>query len=133
MALPTMPLRATDHVNEAIELSKKFGKGVFSAVEYDFAISFAFTAEGEAEWKPVFEKAPMLTGNTRSQDQITAYHPNGAIYLRDIEDLRDAGLKTIYQGCAPFIMERKSSVDIDTLDDFKLAETLIKHDRAGTS
>jgi CMP-N,N'-diacetyllegionaminic acid synthase len=125
MALPTMPLRATDHVNEAIELSKKFGKGVFSAVEYDFAISFAFTAEGEAEWKPVFDESPMLTGNTRSQDQIKAYHPNGAIYLRDIEDLRSAELKTIYQGCAPFIMDKSLSVDIDTIEDFKLAEALL--------
>jgi CMP-N-acetylneuraminic acid synthetase len=67
----------------------------------------------------------MLTGNTRSQDQITAYHPNGAIYLRDIEDLRSAELKTIYQGCAPFIMEKSLSVDIDTIEDFKLAEALL--------
>jgi len=125
MALPTMPLRTSDHVNEAIKLSEELGKGVFSAIEYDFAISFAFTAEGEDEWKPLFDESPMLTGNTRSQDQITAYHPNGAIYLRDIEDLRSAELKTIYQGCAPFIMEKSLSVDIDTIEDFKLAEALL--------
>jgi len=125
MALPTMPLRTSDHVNEAIKLSEELGKGVFSAIEYDFAISFAFTAEGEDEWKPLFDESPMLTGNTRSQDQITAYHPNGAIYLRDIEDLRSAELKTIYQGCAPFIMEKSLSVDIDTIEDFKLAGALL--------
>jgi len=125
MALPTMPLRTTDDVNKAIDLSKQQGKGVFSAVEYDFAISFAFTVDGETKWEPVFDKSPMITGNTRSQDQITAYHPNGAIYLRDIEDLRQSQLKTIYQDCAPFIMDKSQSVDIDTIEDFKLAEALL--------
>jgi len=125
MALPTMPLRTFEHVNEAIELSSSLGRGVFSAVEYDFAISFAFTAESGDEWKPVFEGSPMLTGNTRSQDQITAYHPNGAIYLREIADLRQSQLKTIYQGCAPYIMDKAKSVDIDTIEDFKLAEALL--------
>lgn len=125
MALPTMPLRTTDTVNEAIELSRKLGKGVFSAVEYDFAISFAFTGESEGEWKPVFHDSPMITGNTQSQDQVTAYHPNGAIYLRNIADLRQSQLNTIYQDCAPLIMDKSRSVDIDTIKDFKLAEALL--------
>lgn len=125
MALPTMPLRTSVHVDEAIDLSNKLSKGVFSAVEYDFAISFAFTVDEDADWKPVFDQSPMLTGNTRSQDQVMAYHPNGAIYLRDIEDLRKSELRTIYEGCAPYSMMRKDSVDIDTVDDFKLAELLI--------
>jgi len=125
MALPTMPLRTSTHIDGAIDLCNKLENGIFSAVEYDFAISFAFTTEGEADWKPVFEQSPMLTGNTRSQDQVTAYHPNGAIYLRDIDDLRQNQLKTIYQGCAPFIMGKALSVDIDTIEDFKLAEALL--------
>lgn len=124
MALPTMPLRTSVHVDEAIVLSRNIGKGVFSAVEYDFAISFAFT-ECEGAWEPVFSDSPMNTGNTRSQDQIKAHHPNGAIYLRNIEDLRDSGLKTIYQGAAPYLMDKLCSVDIDTIEDFAIAEALI--------
>lgn len=125
MALPTMPLRTSNHVDEVIALSKKLNKGVFSAVEYDFSISFAFTNRGYSEWQPVFDDSPMVTGNTRSQDQVTAYHPNGAIYLREINDLRDPSLKTIYQNCCPYLMDKRNSVDIDTLEDFKLAEALL--------
>lgn len=125
MALPTMPLRTTKHVCEAIKLSKKLGRGVFSASEYDFAISFAFTSEGVTDWRPIFDNSPMLTGNTRSQDQIRAYHPNGAIYIRNIDDLRKKELKTLYQDCAPYIMDKSVSVDIDTTEDFKLAEALM--------
>lgn len=126
MALPTMPLRNSRNVAEAIALSREVSKGVFSAVEYDFAVSFAFTSDKVDSWSPIFDDSPMLTGNTRSQDQVVAYHPNGAIYLRDIEDLRKPGLKTIYQDCAPYIMDSSQSVDIDNLNDFMLAETIIR-------
>lgn len=126
MALPTMPLRNAQHVKEALELSSRSGKAVFSAVEYDFAVSFAFTKKDDQSWEPVFPDSPMITGNTRSQDQITAYHPNGAIYIRDIEDLKNENLKTIYQDGLAYIMDRKESVDIDTMEDFKIAESIIQ-------
>jgi len=126
MALPTMPLRNNHDVDKAIQLSNDNNSAIFSAVEYDFAISFAFTVADEGSWKPVFDSSPMVTGNTRSQDQINAYHPNGAIYIRQIDDLRSDGLKTIYQDGLPMIMEKSSSVDIDTLSDFKLAEALLR-------
>lgn len=125
MALPTMPLRNKHDIDKAIQLSNDRNTPVFSAVEYDFAISFAFTINDNGTWKQVFENTPMLTGNTRSQDQINAYHPNGAIYIREIEDLRNSNLKTIYQDGLPMIMEKSSSVDIDTLSDFKLAEAML--------
>ena len=64
----------------------------------------------------------MVTGNTRSQDQVKTYHPNGAIYLRNVDDLRSGTLKTLYEGALPYIMDRFLSVDIDTEEDFKLAE-----------
>ena len=120
-----MPMRNKSHIKEAIELSERLSKGVFSAVEYEFAVSFAFTLENTSKWKPLFDESPMLTGNTRSQDQIKAYHPNGAIYIRDIDDLKQNELKTIYQNCAPYVMDRSLSVDIDTLADFRLAEALM--------
>jgi CMP-N-acetylneuraminic acid synthetase len=125
MALPTMPLRNKNDVDAAIQLSNDKDSAVFSAVEYDFAISFAFTVADEGHWKPVFDSSPMVTGNTRSQDQINAYHPNGAIYIREISDLRCEDLETIYQNGLPIIMDGSVSVDIDTLNDFKLAEAIL--------
>ena len=122
LCLPTMPLRTDAHIAEAIDLSVRNDRAVFSAVEYDFATSFGFTISEQGEWEPLFASSPMLTGNTRSQDQVKAYHPNGAIYLRSIDDLRSGTLKTLYQCALPYVMDKFLSVDIDTEEDFKLAE-----------
>lgn len=127
MALPTMPLRNSSDVDLAIALHKKLDKPVFSAVEYDFAVSFSFTTDGES-WKAVLENSPMITGNTRSQDQVPMYHPNGAIYIRPINSLRLPELKTIYDDGAPYIMSRDRSVDIDNAIDFKIAEILMTNE-----
>ncbi len=127
MALPTMPLRNETHIDQALKLSDDFAKPVFSAVEYDFPVSFAFEITEEKAWAPMISNSPMLTGNTRSQDQKKMYHPNGAIYIRSIKDLNAPSLKTIYQGAIPMIMDKLESVDIDTMDDFVFAETLMKN------
>ena len=126
LCLPTMPLRSEVQIDQAIELSDRMGRGVFSAVEYDFATSFAFSIDAQGDWLPVAESSPMVTGNTRSQDQLKTYHPNGAIYIRDIDDLGMPGLKTIYQDAVPYIMERALSVDIDTIEDFRQAEMILE-------
>ena len=126
MALPTMPFRDVEDVDRAIEFSQAEKCSVFSAVEYDFAVSFAFSKNESGDWLPVFESSPMVTGNSRSQDQITAFHPNGAIYIRSVSDLSDPGVKTIYTNAKPFIMERRKSVDIDTAEDFAMAEAMLR-------
>jgi CMP-N-acetylneuraminic acid synthetase len=68
----------------------------------------------------------MVTGNTRSQDQRAAYHPNGAVYVRTAEDLARPDLRTLYQGARPYLMDRDVSWDIDNEIDFTIAETLVK-------
>ncbi|MGJ8645379.1 MAG: acylneuraminate cytidylyltransferase family protein [Marinomonas colpomeniae] len=127
MALPTMPLRTYQDVDNAISLSERLSKPVFSAVEYDFAVSFSFTTDGTS-WEPVLKSSPMITGNTRSQDQVPMFHPNGAIYIRPINSLRSSSLKTIYDNGAPYIMSKDRSVDIDNAIDFKIAEILMTDD-----
>lgn len=126
LALPTMPLRNAAHISEAFEIADELNKPVFSASEYDFSVSFAFQMNSDNSWSPLFETSPMVTGNTRSQDQITAYHPNGAIYIREIEDLRIESLLTFYEDAVPMIMDVSESIDIDTEADFKLAEWVLK-------
>jgi len=124
LALPTAPLRNTIHINEAIGLYEAQGKPVFSAVNYGFSISFAFTQK-DNDWQPVFKDSPMVTGNTRSQDQAAIYHPNGAIYIRPISDLRSNELSTLYDDAIPYIMSDIDSVDIDNEIDFMFAEVII--------
>ena len=125
LALPTAPLRRTKHVDEAIALFETRDKPVFSATNYDFPTSFAFQVQESGLWHPVFSTSPMLTGNTRSQNQQDTYHPNGAIYIRNINDLNQIQLLTLYENAIPYLMSRADSVDIDSEIDFKIASALL--------
>jgi CMP-N,N'-diacetyllegionaminic acid synthase len=126
MGLPTVPFRNAQQVSEAIRLYEEEDKAVFSATEYGFPISFAFYLDESKGWKPAFENSPMVTGNTRSQDQAQAYHPNGAIYVRKIADLADARVNTLYYDAKPYFMDRNRSIDIDNEADFAIADALAK-------
>lgn len=125
LTLPTCPLRTHKHISEAIKLSEEKEKPVFSACRYAFPISFAFKTNNKS-WEPFFSSSPMITGDTRSQDQETAYHPNGAIYVRKIVDFLSPSITTLYENGIPYIMELENSVDIDNLTDFELAEIIMK-------
>jgi CMP-N-acetylneuraminic acid synthetase len=125
LALPTTPFRRAENLNDAIKLFESSGKPVFSATEYSFPTSFAFRLLGSDSWEPLSPDSPMLTGNTRSQGQQQTYHPNGAIYVRDIGDLVKNNVKTLYTDAVPYLMSRAESIDIDNELDFKFAEALV--------
>ena len=125
LALPTVPLRRAKHVEEVIALFENSSKPIFSATSYGFPISFAFRISEPGEWESVFANSPMVTGNTRSQNQQEAYHPNGAIYMREISDLARPDLTTLYKAAIPYLMNRTDSIDIDSAEDFKMAAALI--------
>lgn len=125
LTLPTMPFRSASDIDQAFNLYTQESKAVFSASEYDFHVSFAFNLDEAGAWLPLSPSSPMLTGNTRSQDQKAAYHPNGAIYIREVKDFENDDLKTFYQGAYPYIMNKSTSVDIDEESDFLLAECMV--------
>ena len=128
LALPTCPFRNAEHVRECFKLSLKTGKSTFSACEYDFHVPFAFylnDLENKSTWKPAFETSPMITGNTRSQDQIKYFHPNGAIYVLKPNPF-EKDQKTFYEDALPFIMSRVDSIDIDHKEDLQIAEFVAK-------
>ena len=129
MGLPTAPLRTSDQIREAFQLSIKSGRSVFSASEYDFSVPFAFTLQAGANeenqtWTPLFgNESPMITGNTRSQDQLKYLHPNGAIYVIQRAAMLNS-INTFYHGSIPYVMDALSSIDVDTLTDFSIAEAV---------
>ena len=125
LALRTVPLRRAKHIDEAIALFEASDKPVFSATSYGFPISFAFRMLESGIWEPVFPDSPMETGNTRSQNLLEAFHPNGAMYVRAIADLAQVELKTPCKDGMPYIMSREESVDIDADVDFKIATALL--------
>lgn len=133
MGLPTSPLRTAAQIRDAFELSKNNRLPVFSATNYDFSVNFAFNCNKKLErnklnqfWEPLLEeKTPMLTGNTRSQDQIEYLHPNGAIYILP-KVVNILQMKTLYDGSIPFLMDQISSIDVDTKLDFDVVSAVIK-------
>lgn len=126
MGLPTVPLRTATHVAEAIALAGQTGRAVFSASEYGFPVSFSFTVDADGNWVSLLDGNPMVTGNTRSQDQAKAYHPNGALYVRAVADLARDDLVTLYQDAVPYLMDRESSSDIDNEIDFLMADAIVR-------
>lgn len=65
----------------------------------------------------------------RSQDLPTYYRLNGAIYLVKTDVfLRNHILDAL--PCYALVMERSASVDIDELNDFRLAEIMLSDDSA---
>ena len=125
LGLPTCPFRTSDNIKECFDMFVTFNRPVFSAHEYEFPVSFSFSVEGN-EWYPKFVDSPMISGNTRSQDQEKFYRPNGGIYIFNSSFIK-GDVKTFYETGIPFLMERENCIDIDDEFDFKMAEFLLNY------
>ena len=123
--LPTAPLRSIKNIHDAIKISLNTKKNVFSVSEYDFHVSFAIKIINSKKWKPLFKKSPLLTGKTRSQDQIVYYKPNPVINCLWAKDI--VKNKTIYSNAIPLITSKIQGHDIDNLEDFKVAEIFLRN------
>ncbi len=129
LGLPTCPFRKPYHVKECLDIAIKKDTSVFSACEYDFHVPFAFSLKYEndevIDWDSPFNDSPLISGNTRSQDQKKYFHPNGAIYvLKPNFFAKDT--KTFYQNSIPYVMSRNDSIDIDEKEDLDFAEFFIE-------
>ena len=124
LGLPTCPFRNENHINDAVNLYLKHNKSVFSACEYNFHVPFAFSIKDDIskDWECLTTDSPLITGNTRSQDQKKYYHPNGGIYVIKAEELICKNIKTFYERSIPYIMSKSDSVDIDTEKDLHIAK-----------
>lgn len=115
---PTSPLRTASHIDQAIE---KFN----STPNFSSLISIT-----KIEIKLSWLKAIDTSGNLidyfpeKIEQRIQAddaYIPNGAIYITEINSFLED--KSFYSGSSTFfIMKQDESIDIDTINDFRLAE-----------
>ncbi len=65
---------------------------------------------------------------TRRQDYDDGYfHINGAIYLAKIEQIRKHKEFVIPNVTELFLMDKKTSIDIDDMDDVTYAEYLLRN------
>ena len=121
---PTSPLRTADHIDSAIEY--------LVDRRADAVISVART--GHPPWlsntlPPDRDMSGFLTdeGMSRiSQASGPYYRPNGAIYICDNERLLDAKTFYLHQNVFAYVMDRRSSIDIDDEFDFLIADLLLR-------
>jgi len=115
---PTSPLRNAQNIQEAFEVMKgKHAKAVISVCELEHPIQFCNKLGSDGSMDGFIKQDNIK----RTQDLEPYYRLNGAIYIF----LRSyvSKLSKLYsEGTYSYLMSRSSSIDIDTLDDFILAE-----------
>lgn len=121
MLLPTAPLRRHWHVAKALETFQQEPKSPVISVYRSLTplISLRWLEEGRLT--PVVGADNL---NVQRQELKPVYGVNGSIYISGSEALKRTG--TFHTPDArPFIMDRLHSLDINSLDDFAMAEHLL--------
>ena len=120
---PTSPLRTHQHIEEAYRCFRdQKANCVISVFEPHHSAAKAYKLnDGGSITGLFFDDAPY----TPRQNLPTTFQPNGAIYWFSAEKFLSTG-KIPRTGVFPYVMEESNSVDIDTIDDFKKAEELLK-------
>ncbi|MBI0425352.1 pseudaminic acid cytidylyltransferase [Psychrobacter sp. NG27] len=118
---PTSPLRTAADIAQAFELMMdKSAKAVVSVCDLEHPIQFCNKLGADGCMDGFID--PKDT--KRTQELEAYYRLNGAIYILDKSYV--GHLANIYSsGTHAYIMDRKASIDIDTQDDFELAEYFI--------
>ena len=120
---PTSPLRNEKHIDEAIELLKnKNADAVISVCETDHSPLWSNTLPENLDMRNFLRDE---IKNKRSQDLPKFYRLNGAIYICKTDKLLEEKSFFIKNNIYAYIMDRKSSIDIDDEIDFKLAKVLM--------
>jgi hypothetical protein len=117
---PTSPLRTSKHIDEAISLFReKEAKAVVSYCKEYHSIFWHKKVDKQGKIVNLFEG----DFSKNRQEIEETYFPNGAIYVFNKNYI--FGTKDYSNDCYAYIMDRKYSIDIDTIDDFLYAEFLI--------
>ena len=124
MMLPTAPFRRVADIREGMARLKSDVDAVVSFAPYEFPPQMAVSLDGEeAIMRPIFDPSPLITGNTRSQDQVATYRPNGSFFFTWITSF--LRLRSFYTGqVRGVVMTRLGSTDIDEHADMVLARLL---------
>ena len=120
---PTSPLRNENQIDEAIELlEEKQADAIVSVCEMDHSPLWSNTLPKDGNMKN-FLRDEVL--NKRSQDLEKYYRLNGAVYICKTDKLLENKSFFLKDNIFAYIMDRKSSIDIDEEIDFEIAKVLI--------
>lgn len=119
--LPTCPLRSTEDIHNAFSLfQQQNAKFLMSVSRFEHTPFAAMTMDESGHLSPCF---PEFIGK-RSQEMPLAFRANGAIHILNVEAFEET--RSYYsQPLVAYEMPRERSIDIDTIDDLKFAESLL--------
>ncbi|MEJ8476097.1 acylneuraminate cytidylyltransferase family protein [Roseibium algae] len=122
MLLPTAPLRRHWHITKALDLFWQAPESPVISVYKSLTPLISLRWIDDGALKPVVS-APDL--NLQRQNLKPVYGVNGSIYIAKPSVLEIEG--TFHTKTArPFVMDRLHSMDINSHDDFAMAEHLLK-------
>jgi len=117
---PTSPFRRSKHIVGALETAQthNYLRNVVSVVEASPHPSKAVRIVGSQ-----IEIEPGSSPTANRQTLPSMYFPNGAIYIFSIGDFLQRQDVPVH-GSAPYLMDKYSSIDIDSPTDLQLARLL---------
>lgn len=116
---PTSPLRKVEEVKNAISMYRDDIDMVVSVTK-SHAPAVLCNENGNGFLNPVFNKKGL-----GRQSVETYFEFNGAIYVINVKSLKEKGLGG-FDKRLKYVMPKESSIDIDDIYDFMLAESILK-------
>ena len=122
---PTSPLRKTSHIDDAIKIFEKnrFIENIVGVSKLDHPIEWSDQLPNNLSMKHFMQKE---NKNKRSQDFSPRYIINGSIYILKIRSFLKNKNFILKNNSYGYIMKKNESIDIDNLEDLKLAEYFFK-------
>lgn len=119
---PTSPLRTVDEIREAIAMFNNDIDMVVSVMK-SHAPAVLCNDNEDGFVQLVYNKKAL-----GRQSLPDFYEYNGAIYVINVQSLKDKGLGG-FDRCLKYVMSKETSIDIDDIYDFMLAESIIRDRR----
>lgn len=116
----TSPLCRSEDIAGAVALFEKVNAGVVSVVRSKARPMIMRTVDADGKATPILASRQIL----RRQDEPVYYQLNAAIYINRWDELAP-DLKLGYNPYA-YVMDEISSIDVDHIEDFELAEKYLR-------
>lgn len=123
----TSPFRTAEHVKEALNLYRHDIDMVVSVKECPANPYYCVFEENQDGFLNISKGDGSIT---RRQDATKVYEYNGAIYVINPESLKKTDLGH-FKHRIKYVMDDMSSIDLDTMFDWKMAEMIIKDNKNG--
>jgi len=120
---PTSPLRTARHIDDALgQMLAANAQSLMSVSETEKSPFKMFTLDAKGRLQSLFDEK---LSNARRQDLPAVFAPNGAIYVFRVSEFKARG-GFPSNGSMPFVMNAIDSLDIDTEDDIRRAEMILR-------